>query len=145
MLRQTPPMLPETSELDVVRHYTGLSQKNFSIDTQFYPLGSCTMKYNPRACNTLAMLPQFLSRHPLSDVETGQGFLLSMFELQEMLKEVTGMAAVSMALERNVAVLLRRPQFALVQRLAQRQGHRPARVARLDDVGDEEIGGGNIG
>ncbi len=97
MLRQTPPMLPETSELDVVRHYTGLSQKNFSIDTQFYPLGSCTMKYNPRACNTLAMLPQFLSRHPLSDVETGQGFLLSMFELQEMLKEVTGMAAVSMA------------------------------------------------
>jgi glycine dehydrogenase subunit 2 len=97
MLRQTPPLLPETSELDVVRHYTGLSQKNFSIDTQFYPLGSCTMKYNPRACNSLAMLPQFLSRHPLADVETGQGFLASMFELQEMLKEVTGMAAVSMA------------------------------------------------
>ncbi len=97
MLRKTPPLLPETSELDVVRHYTGLSQKNFSIDTQFYPLGSCTMKYNPRACNTLAMLPQFLGRHPLADVSTGQGFLLSMFELQEMLKEVTGMAAVSMA------------------------------------------------
>ena len=96
-LRQSAPLLPETSELDVVRHYTGLSQKNFSIDTQFYPLGSCTMKYNPRACNALAMLPQFLNRHPLSDVETGQGFLLSMFELQEMLKEVTGMAAVSMA------------------------------------------------
>jgi len=97
MLRQTPPLLPETSELDVVRHYTGLSQKNFSIDTQFYPLGSCTMKYNPRACNSLAMLPQFLNRHPLADAETGQGFLASMFELQEMLKEVTGMAAVSMA------------------------------------------------
>ncbi len=97
MLRQTPPLLPETSELDVVRHYTRLSQKNFSIDTQFYPLGSCTMKYNPRACNALAMLPQFLNRHPLSDVATGQGFLLSLFELQEMLKEVTGMAAVSMA------------------------------------------------
>jgi glycine dehydrogenase subunit 2 len=60
-------MLPERSELDVVRHYTGLSQKNFSIDTQFYPLGSCTMKYNPRACNSLAMLPQFLGRHPLAD------------------------------------------------------------------------------
>ncbi len=96
-LRQTPPPLPEVSELDVVRHYTGLSQKNFSIDTQFYPLGSCTMKYNPRACNSLAMLPQFLARHPLADADTGQGFLASMYELQEMLKEVTGMAAVSMA------------------------------------------------
>jgi glycine dehydrogenase subunit 2 len=96
-LRRTPPPLPETSELDVVRHYTRLSQKNFSIDTQFYPLGSCTMKYNPRACNTLAMLPQFLSRHPLADADTGQGFLASMFELQEMLKQVTGMAAVSLA------------------------------------------------
>ncbi|MBI5329634.1 MAG: aminomethyl-transferring glycine dehydrogenase subunit GcvPB [Betaproteobacteria bacterium] len=96
-LRALPPLLPECSELDVVRHYTGLSRKNFSIDTQFYPLGSCTMKYNPRACNTLAMLPQFLARHPLADVETGQGFLASMHELQEMLKEVTGMAAVCLA------------------------------------------------
>ena len=96
-LRTEPPRLPECSELDVVRHYTGLSQKNFSIDTQFYPLGSCTMKYNPRACHTLAMLPQFLARHPLADADTGQGFLASMHELQEMLKEVTGMAAVSMA------------------------------------------------
>jgi glycine dehydrogenase subunit 2 len=97
LLRQEAPGLPETSELDVVRHYTRLSQKNFSIDTQFYPLGSCTMKYNPRACNSLALLPQFLSRHPLADADTGQGFLASMYELQEMLKEVTGMAAVSLA------------------------------------------------
>jgi glycine dehydrogenase subunit 2 len=97
LLRTDPPGLPEASELDVVRHYTGLSQKNFSIDTQFYPLGSCTMKYNPRACHSLAMLPQFLARHPLADADTGQGFLRSLFELQEMLKEVTGMAAVSMA------------------------------------------------
>ncbi len=96
-LRRTPPGLPEASELDVVRHYTALSQKNFSIDTQFYPLGSCTMKYNPRACNSLAMLPQFLARHPLADADTGQGFMASMHELQEMLKAVTGMAAVSMA------------------------------------------------
>jgi glycine dehydrogenase subunit 2 len=96
-LRGEAPLLPECSELDVVRHYTGLSQKNFSIDTQFYPLGSCTMKYNPRACNSLAMLPQFLSRHPLADAETGQGFLASMYELQEILKDVTGMAAVSLA------------------------------------------------
>src|ERR1700690_2360817 len=97
LLRDTPPGLPECSELDVVRHYTRLSQKNFSIDTQFYPLGSCTMKYNPRACNSLAMLPQFLARHPHAPAETGQGFLQSMFELQEMLKDVTGMAGVSLA------------------------------------------------
>lgn len=97
LLRAVPPLLPEASELDVVRHYTGLSQKNFSIDTQFYPLGSCTMKYNPRACNSLALLPQFLARHPLADADTGQGFLAAMHELQDMLKVVTGMAAVSMA------------------------------------------------
>lgn len=96
-LRERPAPLPEVSELDVVRHYTRLSQKNFSIDTQFYPLGSCTMKYNPRACNALAMLPQFLARHPLADAETGQGFLACLYELQEMLKAVTGMAAVSLA------------------------------------------------
>lgn len=96
-LRTEPPGLPEVSELDVVRHYTGLSQKNFSIDTRFYPLGSCTMKYNPRACNSLAMLPQFLARHPLADPETGQGFLSCMHDLQSMLMEVTGMAAVSLA------------------------------------------------
>ncbi|MGQ9686100.1 MAG: aminomethyl-transferring glycine dehydrogenase subunit GcvPB [Thiobacillaceae bacterium] len=96
-LRSQPPPLPEVSELDVVRHYTRLSQKNFSIDTQFYPLGSCTMKYNPRACNALAMLPQLLARHPLADAETGQGFLACLHELQEMLKAVTGMAGVSLA------------------------------------------------
>jgi glycine dehydrogenase subunit 2 len=83
--------LPEVSELDVVRHYTRLSQKNFSIDTQFYPLGSCTMKYNPRACNSLAMLPGFLDRHPLAPESHSQGFLACMYELQEMLRDVTGM------------------------------------------------------
>ena len=94
--RQERPVLPEVSELQAVRHYTRLSQKNFSIDTQFYPLGSCTMKYNPRACNRLAMLPQFLSRHPYAPESTGQGFLACMYELQEILKDVTGMAAVSL-------------------------------------------------
>ena len=58
--------LPEVSELQAVRHFTRLSQLNFSIDTHFYPLGSCTMKYNPRACNQFAMLPEFLGRHPLA-------------------------------------------------------------------------------
>ena len=90
------PLLPEVSELQAVRHYTRLSQQNFSIDTQFYPLGSCTMKYNPRACNALAMLPSFLGRHPRGPAATGQGFLACMHELQEMLAEVTGMKAVSL-------------------------------------------------
>src|SRR5215210_4292331 len=96
-LRRDQPLLPEVSELDAVRHYTALSQKNFSIDTHFYPLGSCTMKYNPRGSNAAAMLPQFLARHPDAPDDTGQGFLECLYELQEMLKAVTGMAAVSLA------------------------------------------------
>ena len=96
LLRKKPPILPEVSEMDAVRHYTRLSQKNFSIDTEFYPLGSCTMKYNPRVCNSLAMLPQFLSRHPLAPEDTGQGYLACMYELQEILKDVTGMKSVSL-------------------------------------------------
>ncbi len=96
LLREDRPLLPEASEMDVVRHYTGLSQKNFSIDTHFYPLGSCTMKYNPRACNTLAMLPNFLARHPLAPEATGQGVLACLYDLQEILKDVTGMAGVSL-------------------------------------------------
>jgi glycine dehydrogenase subunit 2 len=94
--RKTPPALPEVSELQAVRHFTRLSQLNFSIDTHFYPLGSCTMKYNPRACNELAMLPQFLGRHPHAPEALSQGFLACMYELQEMLKEVTGMKGVSL-------------------------------------------------
>jgi len=95
-LRGDPPALPEVSEMQVVRHYTRLSQKNFSIDTQFYPLGSCTMKYNPRACHSLAMLPGFLARHPLAPASEGQGVLACLYELQEILKDVTGMQAVSL-------------------------------------------------
>ena len=96
LARRDVPMLPQVSELDAVRHYTRLSQLNFSIDTQFYPLGSCTMKYNPRACNAAALLPQFLARHPQALAETAQGYLACLFELQEMLKDLTGMAAVSL-------------------------------------------------
>ena len=94
--RKQPAALPQVSELQAVRHFTRLSQLNFSIDTHFYPLGSCTMKYNPRACNQFAMLPEFLSRHPLGPQSAGQGFLACMYELQEMLKEVTGMKGVSL-------------------------------------------------
>ncbi|MBZ0092059.1 MAG: aminomethyl-transferring glycine dehydrogenase subunit GcvPB [Sulfuricellaceae bacterium] len=95
-LRRAPPRWPQVSEMDAVRHYTRLSQKNFSIDTQFYPLGSCTMKYNPRVANLLASQREFLGRHPLASENTGQGVLACLFELQAMLKEVTGMAGVSL-------------------------------------------------
>ena len=93
-LRADKPVLPEVSELEVVRHFTRLSQKNFSIDTHFYPLGSCTMKYNPRGVHRLAMMPEFLGRHPLRAEKYSQGFLSCCFELQDLLKEVTGMQGV---------------------------------------------------
>lgn len=93
-LRKTIPLLPEVSELQVVRHYTRLSQLNFSIDTHFYPLGSCTMKYNPRGVRQLAMIPEFLQQHPYAPEIHSQGFLSCVFELQEMLKDITGMKGV---------------------------------------------------
>jgi glycine dehydrogenase subunit 2 len=94
--RKTAAALPEVSEMQAVRHYTRLSQKNFSIDTHFYPLGSCTMKYNPRACNSLALLPGFAGRHPYAPESHSQGVMACLWELQEMLKDVTGMQAVSL-------------------------------------------------
>lgn len=96
-LRKSKPVLPERSELEVVRHYTCLSRKNFSIDTNMYPLGSCTMKYNPRAAHKLAMLSGLLNRHPLAALEHSSGFMSCIYELQEILKQVTGMEAVSLA------------------------------------------------
>lgn len=96
LLRQTKPLLPEVSELQVVRHYTKLSQENFSIDTQFYPLGSCSMKYNPRGAHKLASLAGFLNRHPFALEVHSQGYLRCAYELQEILKEVTGMKGVSL-------------------------------------------------
>lgn len=95
-MRKSRPILPEVSELQVVRHYTRLSQKNFSIDGNFYPLGSCTMKYNPRAAHRFAMLPNFLARHPLAFEEVSQGYLFCAYDLQEILKEITGMVGVSL-------------------------------------------------
>ena len=88
--------LPEVSELDVVRHYTNLSAKNFAIDKQFYPLGSCTMKYNPRGAHRAASIPGFLARHPLAPESISQGYLACLYELQQELAEVTGMQGVSL-------------------------------------------------
>ncbi len=97
MLRRGPVGLPEVSELQAVRHYTRLSQRNFAIDTHFYPLGSCTMKYNPRGANRLAMLPGFLNHHPATPADGSQGVLACLYDLQEILREVTGMRAVSLS------------------------------------------------
>jgi len=96
MRRKKSAGLPEASELQVVRHFTNLSRKNFAIDTQFYPLGSCTMKYNPRGAHRAASLPGHLGRHPLAPESHSQGYLTCVYELQEILKEVTGMAGVSL-------------------------------------------------
>lgn len=94
--RKQSALLPEVSEMQMVRHYTNLSRQNFSIDTQFYPLGSCTMKYNPRGAHKAASHPDFLRRHPLSPEHYSQGYLACLFELQDMLKDVTGMKGVSL-------------------------------------------------
>ena len=95
-IRKEPAGLPEVSELQVVRHFTNLSKKNFSIDGQFYPLGSCTMKYNPRGAHKAASIPGFLVRHPLAPEAQSQGFLACLYDLQEYLKDATGMKAVSL-------------------------------------------------
>jgi glycine cleavage system P protein (glycine dehydrogenase) subunit 2 len=88
--------LPELSQLDVVRHYLALSQRNFGVDSGFYPLGSCTMKYNPKINEEIARLPAFADAHPLQQPETVQGNLALMFELQRWLAEIGGFAAVSL-------------------------------------------------
>ncbi|KTD42936.1 aminomethyl-transferring glycine dehydrogenase subunit GcvPB [Legionella parisiensis] len=94
--RKTPPKMPACSELQVIRHFTGLSHKNFSIDSNFYPLGSCTMKYNPRGVHKAASIANFLNRHPLSTEENSQGFLEPLYRLQEYIAEITGMPGVSL-------------------------------------------------
>lgn len=95
MLRDTLD-LPEVTQLDAIRHFQRLSQMNYSIDTGFYPLGSCTMKYNPRLNEDTARLPGFLLTHPLQDPSTVQGNLALMYQLQEWLAEIGGYAGVSL-------------------------------------------------
>ena len=95
-LRQVPPELPEVSEVDVVRHYTRLSQMNFSVDTHFYPLGSCTMKYNPKVNETAARVPGFSELHPLVPDSGAQGALRLLYELGRDLAEIAGMDEVSL-------------------------------------------------
>ncbi len=90
------PELPEVSQLDLVRHFTHLSQRNMGIDTNFYPLGSCTMKYNPKVNEDVAALPGFANLHPYQSGDTVQGALEVMFELERWLAEISGMDAISL-------------------------------------------------
>ncbi|MET0786202.1 MAG: hypothetical protein ABWY25_05810, partial [Paenisporosarcina sp.] len=89
LLREEPAELPEVSELDIMRHYTALSKRNHGVDSGFYPLGSCTMKYNPKINESVARFPGFANIHPLQDEETVQGAMELMYDLQEHLIEIT--------------------------------------------------------
>jgi len=92
-LRSDPPPLPELDQPTVVRHFVRLSQLNYSVDTHFYPLGSCTMKHNPKVDEEVAKLPEFAMLHPLQDEETVQGILRLLKTLEQMLCEIGGMDA----------------------------------------------------
>ena len=92
LLRQTPPQLPEVDEPTVVRHYNNQSTNNFGVDTGFYPLGSCTMKYNPKVNDLLASDPGFAAIHPKQPTATMQGALKLYYELQQSLSEIGGMS-----------------------------------------------------
>src|SRR5579859_3805828 len=96
MLRNEPAPLPEVSEIEVVRHYTHLSQRNFGVDTGFYPLGSCTMKYNPKLNEDMAALPGFARLHPQEDASLTQGTIQLVYELEQYLAEISGMARVTL-------------------------------------------------
>ena len=95
-LRTTPAELPEVAESEVVRHFVRLSNLNYHVDKNMYPLGSCTMKYNPKINDYTCDLPGFSALHPLQPGETTQGALQLMYELAEMLREIAGMAAVTL-------------------------------------------------
>lgn len=96
LLREQPLNLPQVTELEAMRHFKELSDKNFCIEKGFYPLGSCTMKYNPKVNEYLANLENFLNIHPLASEEDTQGSLELMYKLQEALKEITGMSAITL-------------------------------------------------
>ena len=95
-LADSPPPLPEVAESDLIRHFTNLSQRNFSIDTNFYPLGSCTMKYNPKRHERVAAHAAFAGLHPLQDEDSTQGMLEVLWEMQEFLCEISGLPIVSL-------------------------------------------------
>src|SRR5207237_6017922 len=89
----SPPPLPEVGEIDLIRHFTNLSARNMSIDTNFYPLGSCTMKYNPKRHERLAALPGFAALHPLQHDSTTQGMSAVLYEMQQYVAGISGCPA----------------------------------------------------
>ncbi|RME83352.1 MAG: glycine dehydrogenase subunit 2 [Caldilineae bacterium] len=123
LLREDLP-LPEVSEQQVVRHYVRLSQKNYAVDIGFYPLGSCTMKYNPKVNERAARLPGFADIHPLQDPATVQGAMQLMYELQEMLGEIAGFDAVSLQPSAGAHGELTGVLIMRAAQIARGQGHR---------------------
>src|SRR5438105_249719 len=95
-LADAPTPLPEIGEIDLIRHFVNLSKRNMSIDTNFYPLGSCTMKYNPKRHERLAALPGMAALHPLAHEDACQGMLQMLHTMQEILAEISGLDAVSL-------------------------------------------------
>ncbi|MGH7224033.1 MAG: aminomethyl-transferring glycine dehydrogenase subunit GcvPB, partial [Gemmataceae bacterium] len=95
-LADEPPPLPEVGEIDLIRHFVNLSTRNMSIDTNFYPLGSCTMKYNPKRHERLAAFPGMAELHPLQSDESCQGMLAILWELQNLLAEIAGLDGVAL-------------------------------------------------
>src|SRR5262249_56014111 len=94
--RSSPPRLPEISEPELLRHFTALADSTFGVDTGFYPLGSCTMKHNPRVNERVVNLPGFRDLHPLQEEDGAQGALELMWRLQEILAEAAGLPAASL-------------------------------------------------
>ncbi len=94
--RNDPPSLPEVSEIEVIRHYTRLSQQNFGVDLGMYPLGSCTMKYNPKACDSIASSHKIQELHPYQDIKTAQGILQVLYETSRLLAEIVGVEKVTL-------------------------------------------------
>src|SRR5260370_20093903 len=122
MLRKEPAPLPEVSEIEVVRHYTHARQRNFGVDTGFYPLGSCTMKYNPKLNEDMAVLPGFARIHPLQPENTVQGAIQLFYELERYLAEIAGMARIT--LQPSAGAHRALPRLMLIKTYHQNQRQR---------------------
>src|SRR2546423_12617572 len=131
LLREKPAPLPEVSEIEVVRHYTHLSQRNFGVDTGFYPLGSCTMKYNPKINEDMASLPGFAHIHPLQPEETVQGAIQLMYELEQYLAEIAGMTRVTLQPSADAHGELTGPM--LIKAYHQSRGERQRNLVLIPD------------
>jgi glycine dehydrogenase subunit 2 len=131
-LRTAPPGLPEVAERDIVSHYTRLSQENYGVDTGIYPLGSCSMKYNPKVAETVAMLPGFSRLHPLQPESTTQGALELLWRLEHALCEITGMSRATLQPPAGACGEL--TGLLIMRAFHDRQGRRRARVAIPDSA-----------